>query len=340
MMRYLLIALALALVATLAALSQPTIATACELPSGLQDGERKDYARLANSCVKCHADVTSEHQGSGHAKSWSDPIFQAALKESPDKADSCARCHAPREIIDAGVGKLPTARSTARELGVTCITCHMQKNEYFGPFTSKGHGGVEASAWYRESTMCAACHGQPEARKEHEQFTSFLAGGIAKDGTTCQSCHMPEVTRELVTDPKIRPEFKIGAVKARKHTFGGIRHGAIVEKAADVTLVVADGKVVARIKPKTGHALPASYGRRVTLVVDQLGEDGKSVGSDTVNFEAPGSVLPPLVDTERVFPMRAGAKAITATLTHVALKAPGRDKDEVANITTAKLALP
>ncbi len=313
---------------------------ACELSSEFQDGERKDYARLANSCVKCHADVTAEHQASGHAQSWSDPVFQAELKSSPDKADSCARCHAPREILDAGIGNLPSARATARELGVSCITCHMKKNEYFGPFTSKGHGGVEASAWYRESKMCASCHGQPEARKEHEQFSSFVSSPAAKGGATCQSCHMPEVTRELVTDPKIRPEFKIGAVAARKHTFGGVRHGTLVEKSADLGVTSEGNKVVVKIKPKTGHAMPASYGRKVILVVAQRAADGSALATESVIFEAPGSVLAPDVTSERTFPSRAGASSVVVTLTHNSPKAPGRDADDVQLIATTTLKLP
>jgi hypothetical protein len=46
-----------------------TTADACALSEGGLDGERKDYLRLANSCVKCHADVVAEHQGSAHASS-------------------------------------------------------------------------------------------------------------------------------------------------------------------------------------------------------------------------------------------------------------------------------
>ena len=315
----------------------PAVTDPCVLPDAAVDGERKDYLRLANSCVKCHADVTAEHQGSAHASSWTDPLVQAAIKADPSKADGCARCHAPREILDVGIGKLPEARTTARELGVTCITCHMKKNDYFGPYASKGHGGVEASAFYRESTMCAGCHGQPEARKEHEQFSSFLKGPAAKDGATCQSCHMPEVTRELVTDPKIRPEFKIGAVPARKHTFGGVRKGSLLAQAAALGVEPSAEGWRIGITPKTGHALPASYGRRVRLTVEQRGDGEKPLKTDVFDFVAPETALAPGASSTHAVAKVSGVVSAKAVLTHHAQVAPGRDAEEVGVIATLVL---
>jgi cytochrome c553 len=63
----------------------------------------------------------------------------------------------------------------------------MKKNDLLRSLTrARGMGALEASGFYRESTMCAGCHGQPEARKEHEQFTTFLKGPASKDGATRQ----------------------------------------------------------------------------------------------------------------------------------------------------------
>jgi hypothetical protein len=63
-----------------------------------------------------------------------------------------------------------------------------------------------------------------------------------------------------VTDPKIRPEFKIGAVAARKHTFGGVRKGSPLAGAASLAVETTDAGWRIGITPKTGHSCPRPTG--------------------------------------------------------------------------------
>ncbi len=302
-----------------------------------QDTERSNMKTLVTSCKKCHADDFNEWSSSQHSKSWDNPVFQAAIATLEDKGASCARCHAPREVMDAGLGALPKGRVNDRELGVNCVTCHMKGNRYHGPFKSPGHGGVEPTPEFREVKVCASCHGQAEARKEHEQVSSFLANKNRAPTDTCQSCHMPAVQRKMVTASDIKDEFTIGVVECRKHTFAGARQGDMVTDSVDVKLETKGDDVVVTLTSNAGHSLPASSGRSVVLTVNHVDVGGKSVGTDSRPFSFPdGPVLKPGDPTEFSFKKKAGAATFEARLTQELLKVPGRDAPVVTLIGDAK----
>lgn len=304
-------------------------------PSGSQeaDGERENLKTLVENCRKCHEDVCKEWAETQHAKSWTDPVFQAQIEGLPDQGASCARCHAPQELLLTGYGKVPRGRKGDRDLGVNCVTCHMKGNSYFGPFDSTGHGGVDADPEFGKPGLCLSCHGQPEARKEHDQGTSFLAGPAAANGHTCQSCHMPRVERKLVTSPTIKEKYTIGVQPCRMHTFIGGRRGENVAGCAELHLRLDGGRAVAEITARTGHGLPATSGREVRLEVEFLDAGGASLGKDARSWRFPeGPVLPP--DRAETVPFEAppAAARARAKLVQVLLETPGRDASVVQPI--------
>jgi nitrate/TMAO reductase-like tetraheme cytochrome c subunit len=233
-----------------------------------EPAEREGLARLVGTCKKCHEDVCNEWEGTLHAKSWTDPVFQAEIAELPDKGESCAPCHAPQELLLTGFGKLPRARTKDRDLGVNCVTCHMLGNRYAGPFDSTGHGGVDADEAFRKPDLCLSCHGQPDVRPQHDQGTSFRAAATGERPAGCQDCHMPSAVRKLVTSPTIKEKYTIGEQPCRMHTFAGARSGALLNLAALVEAQCKDEILEVKVTATTGHALPASEGRVVRLVLD------------------------------------------------------------------------
>ncbi|MAG55742.1 MAG: hypothetical protein CMJ83_05580 [Planctomycetes bacterium] len=305
-----------------------------ELPT-----ERKNLKRLVANCKKCHADVHAEWSVTQHAKSWTDPVFQAEIRELPDKGASCARCHAPRSLWHKDMGEIPVGRKSDRDLGVNCVTCHMLGNVYFGPFDSQGHGGVEAEqAAFRESKMCFSCHGQPEARKEHDQMTSYLAGTAwTKDGKSCQSCHMSLVERKLVTEKSLKMKFLIGVQPVRMHDFRGARRGDIVAGCADVAVAFDGDKVVASVTTKTGHQLPCTTHREVVLKVTQYGADGSELASSVTSYSFPdGPSLPPGGPTTVEVRAAPGARKARATLIQILEKTEGRPDRIIQEINDAE----
>ncbi|MSR75153.1 MAG: hypothetical protein EXS14_06775 [Planctomycetes bacterium] len=301
-----------------------------------QPTEREGLARLVGTCTKCHEDVCKEWEGTLHAQSWTDPVFQAAIAELADKGESCAPCHAPQELMLQGMGKLPLPRKNDREVGVNCVTCHMKGNRYLGPYDSTGHGGVDADDGYRKADMCLSCHGQPQARAEHDQGTSYLAGTAAKEGRTCQSCHMPAVQRKLVTSPTIKEKYTIGEQACRVHAFSGARRGVVVRGAAELKANFKGDNVEVVLTALTGHALPATEGRTVRLRIAFSDATGTSVGQAYQAWRHGNEALPATGPVTLSFPAANAAKA-HLILEQELPKAPGRVEALVQSIAELEI---
>ena len=214
----------------------------------------------------------------------------------------------------------------------------MLGNVYFGPFDSQGHGGVEGEHVFRESKMCFSCHGQPEARKEHDQMTSYLEGPAwTKDGKSCQTCHMPLVERKLVTKKSLKMKFLIGVQPVRMHSFTGARRGEIVAGCAEIELGFVADKLVAQVTVNTGHSLPCTTHRRVVLEVRQYGKNDVELAKAQRVFHFPdGPTLLPGVPNGFDWPAVSGAVKARATLVQVIEKHEGRPEDIVQPITDAE----
>ena len=295
--------------------------------------ERTNLKKLVDDCRKCHEDVHDEWSATQHAKSWTDPVFQEAIKDAPDKGESCAPCHAPRALFHTGLGELPLPRKLDRDLGVNCVTCHVEGNIYHGPFESTGHGGVEANPDFRASKFCISCHGRPVERAEHDQGSSYLAGPEAKGGKSCQECHMDPVERKLVTKDTIKDKFLIGVQPCRKHNFKGARRSEIVAGSADLSIGVASDSIQVSVVPKTGHSLPATSHRDVRLVIRQLDAKGGTLDETLKTYAFPaGPVLNPGVPNLIPVPKKSGVVSVQVTLTQVLCAVPGRPEPIVQPI--------
>ncbi len=301
----------------------------------LDPEEREGLARLVGTCKKCHEDVCKEWEGTLHAQSWTDPVFQAEIAELPDKGESCAPCHAPQELLLGGLGKLPRARMKDREVGVNCVTCHMLGNRYSGPFDSTGHGGVDADEAFRKPDLCTSCHGQPEVRPQHDQGTSFRAAARGERPAGCQDCHMPPVTRKLVTSPTIKEKYTIGEQACRMHTFVGARRGDLLRLAALVEAVVQGDHLEVSITATTGHALPASEGRVVRLLLEVT--EPKEAAARVLKTWSHGAGSLPANDVVKISAPLGAVKRAQLRLEQVLPKVPGRTEEIVQVFTRQEI---
>ena len=295
-------------------------------------------ARLMRTCNKCHMDVVEEWQGSAHARSWTNPVFQAAIAGREDGGDACARCHAPASLFDTGVGKPPRARSLDRELGIPCMTCHMKGNQYYGPIASKGHKGVVVMTEYRESQWCAGCHGQPEL-STHDHHTSYRAGAAAAERRTCQECHMPEVERKMVASKRPIKKHVQPPQKCRKHLFQvELTEAGLAEAAA--MAVALDGETLrVTVTPHTGHSLLVEQDRYLGVAVRYLDGEGNPVGEAELREFRHGddAALLAMQPQTLEFPVPAGAVAAHAELVLVLLPVKG-GREEEQTVTLARAA--
>jgi D-alanyl-D-alanine dipeptidase len=129
-------------------------------------------AHPTERCAECHPQAARAWQGSGHAASWSSPLFQAGL--AVERRRFCVDCHAPTGVA-------------ARADGIGCASCHAA-------------GATRAAL--RAPDFCRRCHefatpewsgGQMRMTDLPMQstFTEWEAYRRAGGAGTCQSCHMP-----------------------------------------------------------------------------------------------------------------------------------------------------
>ncbi len=241
-----------------------------EVPAGLPD-------MRAETCGACHGEIYEEWKLSTHRRAWLDDAqFQAELAKSrsahnPDSDDDvgwmCVNCHTPMMnqldqlvvgIEDADIGQPvyvdnPEFDETMQQEAITCATCHVRDGTVYGPFgdTDAPHPTAKDPNLLSEQT-CTQCH-QAQAEWPKRNLGCYFTTGDEWEGSThaqtdqtCQSCHMPEVTRKLA-EAFDRPERK-----TRRHWFGGsliAKHPKFKEELEPLRKVYGTGIEIELIEP-------------------------------------------------------------------------------------------
>lgn len=168
-----------------------------------------------DACGQCHSAQLSDWRSSLHSHALSPGVLGQLVTFTSDDAAECLQCHAPlaeqRAAFDA-------ARATGgadryERLGIagagnSCSGCHLRAHQRFGPpqrdtgavgqsASTAIHGGVVRSAFFESSQFCARCHqfsNDPgvNGKPLENTLVEWQASPQAKQGSTCQSCHMPD----------------------------------------------------------------------------------------------------------------------------------------------------
>ena len=177
----------------------------------------------SSTCHNCHTGIFDQHLQSMHAKSFTNPVFQAQyFKEflpsvSMDatlstEAKGCIACHSPIAYLTSG-GKFVTKDQVDPEMsGVTCDFCHTIKgykdnSPGNGNYVSEPGGGKlgpfrHESTWHHvyselhtKSEFCAICHNQVNRQgvEIKSTYTEWKESPYKKEGIQCQDCHMNAV---------------------------------------------------------------------------------------------------------------------------------------------------
>jgi hypothetical protein len=207
-------------------------AEADAVPDGITDLK-------ASSCGACHTEIYEEWRISTHARAWADdPQFQAELHKpranGSDVTWMCRNCHTPlrsqqpelvvglqNEALDRPIYETnPHFDAELQQDAITCASCHVRDGVVLGPFgDSAAPHPVKKSDQLLSNEVCTDCH---QAKAWFEELalacvfntgTEFEDGPYAKEGFTCQQCHMPKVQRPLVVGGQARA--------TRRHWFGG-----------------------------------------------------------------------------------------------------------------------
>ncbi len=259
-------------------------------------------------CGECHQAIHAVWRQSLHANSWSNGVFQAALRRSKEtygeeKSRLCFSCHAPtvRHGNDYAVEE-----SITKE-GITCDFCHsihaveladpgdpirftVGRTKY-GPLRhaqSPAHQIVD-SELFKRSEFCATCH---EYKNSHGvtvlgTFSEWKSSSHAERGTQCQDCHMPLVPGRTVSlDVKSETDGMVNV-----HNISGSHDIERVRKAITLDFAgyewVSD-KVLVFLKVANeggGHCFPTGLPMHRAVLEVRLLKGGELIGQREIPFE-------------------------------------------------------
>ena len=256
-------------------------------PSGLPSSS-------AELCGACHTEIYEEWKSSMMGQSFTDPVFQAEwhhMREFP----WCLNCHAPLQnqqpMIVEGLSSItpPTARGktnpdfdpSLQAEGVTCVVCHQSEAGIRAPHAdTQAPHAVVYDPTLATPGSCKGCHQMnilPFTKVErpltdsHNEWEEWKT--LSGKSDDCLDCHMPAVTRPVVTGGIARD--------GRKHTFGGAWDDATVQSALDVgePTRTADG-VEVELENLAGHRFPSGEPARIVWIrLHLLDPAGNRVGS-------------------------------------------------------------
>lgn len=243
----------------------------------------------ASTCKNCHLGITEQWELSAHSKSersqnqlFGRMYFHSLRVTRGGTMLNCGPCHEPITFVNQDFNFI---RDVSRE-GVTCAFCHMVSGP--GPSTgnppfeidpTKYYGTIRTpvptpshqsgySSYYTHSGYCGACH---EYKNQNgvvisETYTEWKASRYAKDGTTCQKCHMPGGPGRNSIEGPTRP-------RVANHSFdSSVLYEARPNAAAKVTVqgakIQGDSLRVSVVVANTGwgHSLPTGNDQNLALV--------------------------------------------------------------------------
>ncbi|HET9952286.1 MAG TPA: multiheme c-type cytochrome [Candidatus Eisenbacteria bacterium] len=272
-------------------------------------------------CGACHGPLRTQWAASGHATSWTNPVFQAFLAQATetlgkDVQASCIPCHAPLAHV---TGDLKVDDAVAKE-GVTCNFCHnvsavdpstkagsytfdpSNPNLMRGPYKDADPAGAHEAVYsevHTKSEFCAACHSFTHPRSGvliEGTYLSWKRSGGAEYDMTCQECHMPPTSgRAATVTEKTR-----SAVYS--HLFAGPRKApAMLDDAAAMKGSVAGGRLRLEVEnTKAGHSLPGGGNSMRTITLDVVFKNAAGAEVQSIQAERFGTEF---ADAEGVFPV-------------------------------------
>jgi hypothetical protein len=198
------------------------------------------------SCGRCHARQFEDWRSSLHARSMGPGILWQFHLMGQAAANECMQCHAPlaeqKSLLarERGWAHAPATAPPAyvpndlHRGGLVCAACHVRRHERFGPPPRRGaarapaastpHGGSTASEAFQDSRFCSTCHQFPPHGRRlngkllENTFEEWRESPAAKQGKSCQSCHMPD----------------------RRHLWRGIHDREMTRRALEISLEVGN----------------------------------------------------------------------------------------------------
>lgn len=243
-------------------------------------------AAVMTGCADCHTAIGEEWRQTRHATAFTDPVYQAALREleSPER---CHGCHAPAPVL-ARFGRPPRARAEDPHQGITCASCHETRRGIAGPFgaPTDAHASEAHPAFSEKGSvhLCSSCHDLrigpvlPLGR-------DFREADLGERGKSCTGCHMPSVRRPIANDP----QTGVATGPERRGRSHALRGPSDPEFAASAFKVVArpdEDRIELAVGNRAGHRIPGLETRSFRFDVVQRDDTGVELARGSVTFDA------------------------------------------------------
>jgi cytochrome b subunit of formate dehydrogenase len=161
-----------------------------------------------NSCVSCHADITTKHPDDnvaaqpvncatcheGPGRDYANSIHGASHKMGASGAASCKDCHGSHDIVPVKQADSPVFKLN---LPRTCATCHsnpgltkeyqMKYPEVASQYNDSIHGRALLKMGLIVAPSCNDCHGVHDIKRAVDRDSPINAANVAK---TCGKCHV------------------------------------------------------------------------------------------------------------------------------------------------------
>ena len=286
----------------------PTYPWVTAFPEDAQ-APRTDFGR--EPCGACHRRILAEWQESAHARAATNPRFLAFFdgrnslsfkRSNPVTSDGCGNCHAPM-----ATGEDPREATGVAAEGVGCDLCHkisqarpgqgertgvravdlrrppFGRQTIFGPFDDVPRGRDAFAPVFAESRYCAACHqARAGSVSTYSEFEEWQASRFARDGVTCQACHMRSDGQAKTMSDLGPGRIERDPATLSSHRFHDALSPGFLAEAIGLTLSArVDGDtIVAEVEVANrgaGHHLPAGSPMRHMLLVVTAETDGTAL---------------------------------------------------------------
>ncbi len=280
---------------------------------GAQMGSHKysDFSK-PKKCSMCHKAIYQEWQKTLMSQSFThrwDQVeyFKLALPHSKKlekvagvKA-GCIACHGPLAFLSGDIPPKEASANTRANEGVSCDVCHSitgtTEKEPFN-FSFKIEPGkvkngprkdakssfhsTRFSQFHKTAEFCATCHDEqsPYGAWVKSTYREWKQGPYAKEGVTCQDCHMHKHPGKSAMGGKERDDIA-------HHVFQGSHSSTKLAGAVDLAIYTNKKELspgsslsirAVLFNGKVGHAIPSgsSEERMLWLEVVAIDENGKS----------------------------------------------------------------
>ncbi|MCE9595960.1 MAG: cytochrome c family protein [Planctomycetes bacterium] len=258
-------------------------------PAPTPDGRAARLAEVEKiECAACHKDVAEEWATTLHALAWVDELYKEELAEKK-KPEGCWGCHAPVPLHGVDLAQKPPPRDGARELGVTCESCHLAPDgSILGPFgaATDAHRSTKHADFGGASrdALCAACH-RTNIGPVLGVAKDFEASGQAAKGRSCVGCHMAAIERPIANTKPGEPAREFEKRAGRSHALQTPRDPSFLARAFACTAKRDGARTQVEIRNVAGHRVPGVIGRSLVITAEVLGADGRVLAKKKVEID-------------------------------------------------------